>query len=142
MNCITCILIDDNDHQLLVIFQMKVSNGIWIIFLQLDDIEGAQNDTISAKTHCRKKNSCSVSMPYRCCCRPRSPMTVMEKGYDIPSNGTTTGRAECGLFAQLVDDDDNDMLRMQMNCVKTEAFDLISCKKWGKNQTTKGGSNN
>lgn len=55
MNCITCILIDDNDHQLLVIFQMKVSNGIWIIFLQLDDIEGAQNDTISAKTHCREK---------------------------------------------------------------------------------------
>jgi len=65
----------------------------------------------------------------------------MEKGYDIPSNGTTTGRAECGLFAQLVDDDDNDMLRMEMNSVKTEAFDL-SCKKWGKNQTTKGGSNN
>ena len=46
----------------------------------------------------------------------------MEKGYDIPSNGTTTDRAECELFEQVVDeddddDDDNDMLRMEMNCV-------------------------
>jgi hypothetical protein len=50
---------------------------------------------------------------------------------------------------QLVDDDvddDNDMLRIQMNCVKEEASSSFiydkSCEKGGKNQTTKGGSNN